>query len=116
MRTVGALMTSEVSTVGPDVPLLEAIGIMARRAISCVVVRDGPPPIGVVTERDLARKLLAAGWETRAHRRRPGLRAPGPDGLLRRRPREAVPRRRERDLLRRPPPDQGRRLLRRLPP
>ena len=61
MRTVGALMTSEVSTVGPDVPLLEAIGIMARRAISCVVVRDGPPPIGVVTERDLVRKLLAAG-------------------------------------------------------
>jgi len=61
MRTVGALMTSEVSTVGPDVPLLEAIGIMARRAISCVVVRDGPPPIGVVTERDLVRKVLAAG-------------------------------------------------------
>src|SRR5204863_3709767 len=61
MRTVGALMTSEVSTVGPDVPLLEAIGITARRAISCVVVRDGPPPIGVVTERDLVRKLLAAG-------------------------------------------------------
>jgi signal transduction histidine kinase len=25
------------------------------------VVRDGPPPIGVVTERDLVRKLLAAG-------------------------------------------------------
>src|SRR2546430_13553978 len=61
MRTVGALMTSEVSTVGPDVLLLEAIGIMARRAISCVVVRDGPPPIGVVTERDLVRKVLAAG-------------------------------------------------------
>src|SRR5947208_1977961 len=61
MRTVGALMTSEVSTVGPDVPLLEAIGIMARRASHCVVVRDGPPPIGVVTERDLVRKVLAAG-------------------------------------------------------
>ena len=63
MQTVATVMTPEVSSVDRDFPLLKAIAIMAKRAISCVVVREGPRPIGILTERDLVRKLFAAGGD-----------------------------------------------------
>src|SRR5436309_1774375 len=51
MQTVATVMTPEVSSVDRDFPLLKAIAIMAKRAISCVVVREGSRPFGPLQPR-----------------------------------------------------------------
>jgi len=56
---VGQIMTRNVVTVSPDDNVYRAAALMAERGVSsCVVVRD-EKPVGVVTERDLVRKVLA---------------------------------------------------------
>ncbi len=49
------LMSSKVLTVTPDVRARYALSLMARRSVSCVVVVDGPIPVGMFTERDVVR-------------------------------------------------------------
>jgi CBS domain-containing protein len=59
METVGTIMSAEVATVAPDLSLRDAVATMAALAISCVVVQDGPRPVGIVSERDMVQKVLA---------------------------------------------------------
>jgi diguanylate cyclase (GGDEF)-like protein len=51
------LMTRDVVVVTPDAPLRDAVRLMRERRISCTVVCDGRTPVGLITERDLARIL-----------------------------------------------------------
>ena len=49
------IISRDVITVTPQTPVTEAIAIMARAAISCLVVIENNKPVGIFTERDLVK-------------------------------------------------------------
>ena len=64
MRNVRHLLESkgsEVYSVAPEAPVVEAIRLMAQRGIGALVVMDGERLAGVVSERDYARKVVLQG-------------------------------------------------------
>jgi CBS domain-containing protein len=52
---------SQVWTIGPDQTVYEALSLMAEKKIGALVVRDGQKTIGMLSERDYARKLILKG-------------------------------------------------------
>jgi CBS domain-containing protein len=50
-----------VFSIGPDEPVLEAIRIMAERHVGALLVMKGEELIGIVSERDYARKVILKG-------------------------------------------------------
>ena len=50
-------------TVKPSTPVREVLNLMVERKIGCVVVADGPKPLGIFSERDALRKLNARAAE-----------------------------------------------------
>jgi CBS domain-containing protein len=64
MTTVAQILKSKpdktVYTIAPTAPVLEAVGLMAEKNIGGLLVVEGGKVVGVVTERDLARKALLA--------------------------------------------------------
>lgn len=64
MRTVRQLLDSkapEVFAVAPDVPVIEAIRLMAEKRIGAVLVLAGGRLAGILSERDYARKIVLEG-------------------------------------------------------
>lgn len=64
MRNVRHLLEakgSEVYSIGPDAPVVDAIRLMAERGIGALVVLQGDRLAGVVSERDYARKVVLQG-------------------------------------------------------
>jgi CBS domain-containing protein len=55
------VMARKVVTVGYKTNVRDAASLMARRKCSCLVVLEGDAAVGIVTERDLVRKILAEG-------------------------------------------------------
>lgn len=60
-RTLTGLMSTAVKTVAPSLPARQALSEMARHAVSCVVVAEGGRPIGMFSERDVARLFAEGG-------------------------------------------------------
>lgn len=61
MTTVNDLLRnkpSELWSVSPDDSVLDAIELMADKNIGAVLVKDGDRLVGVMSERDYARKLV----------------------------------------------------------
>lgn len=61
METLRQLLSSkgnEIWSVGPDASVFDAIGIMAEKGIGALVVLDGEKLVGIVSERDYARKVV----------------------------------------------------------
>lgn len=56
--TVGEIMTKEVVAVAPGDPVRRAVREMVDHEIGSVIVAEGADPVGVFTERDLARRIL----------------------------------------------------------
>ncbi len=56
--TIGEIMTRDVASIGPDDAVEQAVRAMVSREIGSVVVVDGGRAVGVLTERDLTRRLL----------------------------------------------------------
>jgi CBS domain-containing protein len=56
--TVGEVMTKDVVVVSPDDPVEEAVRSMIDHDIGAVVVLEGKGPVGILTERDLMRRML----------------------------------------------------------
>jgi two-component system cell cycle sensor histidine kinase/response regulator CckA len=50
------IISHEVITVTPETPISEAIAVMAKARISCVVVADGKKLLGIFTERDIVKE------------------------------------------------------------
>ena len=64
MRTVRHLLEAkapEVFAIGPDAPVLDAIKLMADKRIGALLVMDAGRLVGVVSERDYARKVVLQG-------------------------------------------------------
>lgn len=64
MRTVRHLLESkapEVFAIGPDQPVLDAIKLMADKRIGAVLVMHAGRLIGILSERDYARKIVLQG-------------------------------------------------------
>ncbi len=51
----------DVHQIHPDASVLDAIRIMAERQIGALVVLDGGNLVGIITERDYARKIVLKG-------------------------------------------------------
>ena len=56
-----ALKGRDVWSIGPDAPVLDAIRLMAERHIGALPVVRGGELIGIVSERDYARKVILMG-------------------------------------------------------
>ena len=64
MATVKDLLSSKpaaVHAIAPDEPVLEAIQMMADRSIGAVLVMRGEQLVGILSERDYARKVILRG-------------------------------------------------------
>jgi len=58
---IGDIMTKSVVTLPKGAKISAAAKLMAERSISCIViVDDGNKPIGIVTERDIVKRVLFA--------------------------------------------------------
>src|ERR1700722_5983361 len=58
---VGEITTRNLITIEEDALVISAVKLMVDRSIGSVVVVRDKRPIGIVTERDLVRRILAAG-------------------------------------------------------
>lgn len=64
MRTVRQLLEAkapEVFAIGPDAPVIDAIRLMADKHIGAVLVMEGGRLVGILSERDYARKVVLQG-------------------------------------------------------
>jgi CBS domain-containing protein len=61
MSTVKDIMSKNVVTVDANKTVVEAAVLMSEKDIGDLVVIDGNTPIGIVTERDFVRRILAEG-------------------------------------------------------
>lgn len=52
---------SQVCSIAPNVTVYEALQVMAEKGIGALVVMDGTNLVGMVSERDYARKVILAG-------------------------------------------------------
>ncbi len=68
MTTVRKLLQnkgSHVWGIEPDAMVIDAIRLMAEKGIGALVVTDGGAVVGVLSERDYARKVLLKGRSSR---------------------------------------------------
>ena len=68
MRTVRQLLQGkapEVHSIPPDAPVIEAIRLMAEKFIGALLVMEGGRLVGIVSERDYARKVVLQGHSSR---------------------------------------------------
>jgi CBS domain-containing protein len=55
-----------VWSVAPEDTVFQALELMSERHVGALMVLDGPDLVGVVSERDYARKVVLAGRSSRA--------------------------------------------------
>ncbi|MFQ6006763.1 MAG: CBS domain-containing protein [Woeseia sp.] len=64
MKLVSQLLDSKghaILSIAPSDSVLDAIKLMAEKGIGALVVMDGDALVGIVTERDYARKVILKG-------------------------------------------------------
>jgi CBS domain-containing protein len=64
MRTVRQLLEAKrpaIHAIRPEAPVLDAIRLMADAYVGAVLVMDGPRLVGILSERDYARKVVLQG-------------------------------------------------------
>ncbi|MFQ5759880.1 MAG: CBS domain-containing protein [Acidiferrobacterales bacterium] len=64
MKTVEQILDakgSDVWSITPDATVLEAIKLMAEKEVGALLVMTGEKPVGIVSERDYARKVILKG-------------------------------------------------------
>jgi len=69
MKLVQHLLDSkgrEIISIAADASVLDAIKIMAERAVGSLLVMKGDELLGIVTERDYARKVIVKGRSSKS--------------------------------------------------
>ena len=64
MRNVRHLLEAkapEIFAIGPDAPVIDAVRMMAEKRIGALLVMEGPRLVGILSERDYARKVVLQG-------------------------------------------------------
>jgi CBS domain-containing protein len=64
MKTVAQLLKLKppgMISIRPDVPVLDALTLLADKDVGAVLVMDGPRLVGIISERDYARKVELKG-------------------------------------------------------
>ncbi|OGA33932.1 MAG: inosine-5-monophosphate dehydrogenase [Betaproteobacteria bacterium RIFCSPLOWO2_12_FULL_64_23] len=64
MKTVAQMLELKpagVISIRPDVPVLDALKLLADKDVGAVLVMDGPRLVGILSERDYARKIALKG-------------------------------------------------------
>ena len=64
MRNVRHLLEAkapEIFSIGPDAPVIDAVRLMAEKGIGALLVMDGTQLVGILSERDYARKVVLQG-------------------------------------------------------
>jgi CBS domain-containing protein len=64
MPTVKDLMTKDVLTIDANKTVIEAATLMSQNDIGDLVVMENNTPVGIVTERDFVRRVIAMGKST----------------------------------------------------
>ena len=59
MPKVKDIMTKDVVSINVDSSVFEAAELMCSSQLGCLVVVDGEEPVGIVTERDIVRRVVA---------------------------------------------------------
>ena len=59
MPKVKDIMTKNVVSISVDSNVFEAAELMCSSQLGCLVVVDGEAPVGIVTERDIVRRVVA---------------------------------------------------------
>lgn len=59
MQKVKDVMSKNVKTISPSMSMAEAAKLMKKNRIGSLVVVEGSKPVGIITERDLAYKIIA---------------------------------------------------------
>jgi acetoin utilization protein AcuB len=57
---LGDIMTWPVFVTTPDTDFVDAVAVMRERRVGALPVLDGPRVVGIVTETDLLRRIVAA--------------------------------------------------------
>ncbi len=68
MKSVRQLLDAkghDVWSIHPEASVFEAIELMATKSIGALIVIDGSKPVGIVSERDYARKVILKGRSSR---------------------------------------------------
>ncbi len=68
MKTVDQVLEEkgrEVFSIGPDASVYEALTLMADKEIGALLVTEGGKPLGIVSERDYARKVILKGHSSK---------------------------------------------------
>src|SRR5213083_3650213 len=64
MKTVAQLLRTkgqQVLSVAPDIPVFEALEVMAEKNVGALLVVEGERLVGIFSERDYARKVILKG-------------------------------------------------------
>lgn len=59
MPQVKDIMTKEVVTIEPEKTVFEAAELMSQKELGCIVVTVKAFPVGIITERDIVRRIVA---------------------------------------------------------
>ena len=68
MKTVHRLLEKkgrDIFSIGPDATVYEALGVMGQRNIGALLVMEGGRLLGILSERDYARKVVLQGKTSR---------------------------------------------------
>jgi CBS domain-containing protein len=61
--SIESLLRRPVCTLPPDAPCREAAQLLRDERVGCVVVSEDERPLGIVTDRDLTVRVMAAGLD-----------------------------------------------------
>lgn len=64
MKTVKQILDvkgHDVWSINPDTSVFDAIKMMAEKEVGALLVTDGGKPVGIISERDYARKVILKG-------------------------------------------------------
>lgn len=59
MPSVKDIMTKDVISISVDNTVFDAAELMSSNQLGCLVVVDGEAPVGIITERDIVRRVCA---------------------------------------------------------